>query len=74
MSEKSIDEHLLELARRLGRGHAEEIAAAEALCLVATCPEKGCVLFAFGELLEAARRAAVEGEATSHELPGARSA
>jgi len=71
MSEKSIAEHLLELARRLGRGNAEEIAAAEVLCLVATCLEKGCVLFVFGELLEAARRAAGKAEATSPELPSA---
>jgi hypothetical protein len=71
MSEKSIDEHLLELARRLGRGHAEEIAAAEVLCLVATCLEKGCVLFVFGGLLEAARRAAAQGEAAIPELPSA---
>lgn len=71
MSEESHQERLLELARSLVRGNADEIAAAEVLCLVATCLEKGCLLFVFGELLEAARRAAEKAEAASPEMPSA---
>ncbi len=58
MSEKDHQEHLLELARGLACGNAEEIAAAQVLCLVGACLEKDCVLFVFGQLLEAARQEA----------------